>query len=446
MIEARTPSMDNEAPQAVIDAVSDLWAFKGPRPDNSFEMPEFLRLKAICIESYEGGSKFWFSFTLSEILRSLGCPVYLPEGKRDLALPAGEAAALLHGTLTAGTAKVVHLCPLDWANDPPELTFGGHRLKQFSASDLQVVADAPRLARAFPGRRIDWDRLSQFHWLIVEESLPITTEPGERTSPFMYQVMGDLGAIEAHESRFPTIVEQVLFLILLAPWEDWSEAQEVDWRGFRTPWVYSISDDLCVSLKALPSEDALTLVPNIYHDYATGEPVEVEEPARFATSDSKVDLRDWVTDASWSDLSQALGSQLFEVPVLHFLVRAYHAHGIDEFIAHLTVIEASLGLKSDYGKKPKGDPRTKHRVTDVMAYRVATILGDGAAASEYQALFDLRSAYVHGRPMAAISSVDRFRARRLARRVVVALLQEAVGATQGASLNREQFLLGLGVP
>jgi len=246
----------------------------------------------------------------------------------------------------------------------------------------------------------------------------------------------------AVENRFPEPVERALFLLLLAPWEDWSEAEEVDWRGFRIPWVYSVSDDLCVSLKTPPSEDDLTLVPKTYTDF-DGQPVDAEEPGRFSTSDAKADLRDIATDAAWSDLDRALGSPLFAPPVRHFLVRAYHAQGIDEFIAHLTVLEAALGLQSDYGKKPKGDPRAGRSVTRIMAERVATLLADDASAAQYEELFDLRSAYVHGRLMKAISSIDRFQARRLARRVVVALIEAALGINDKVPFDREQYLVSL---
>lgn len=199
-----------------------------------------------------------------------------------------------------------------------------------------------------------------------------------------------------------------------------------------------------MSLKIPPSDDALTLVPQTYTN-AYGEPVDVEEPGRFMTADDKIGLRDIVTDATWTDVAIALNSPLFAGPVRHFLVRAFHAEGIDEFIAHLTVLEAALGLESDYRKKPKGDPRNKRRVTEIMAERVAALLTDDSAAAEYEALFDLRSAYVHGRPMSPISSVDRFRARRLARRVVVALIGRALQSRE-TPLDREQYLIGLGQP
>ncbi len=47
----------------------------------------------------------------------------------------------------------------------------------------------------------------------------------------------------------------------------------------------------------------------------------------------------------------ALASDLFSTPVVHFLVAAFLAEGIDEFIAHLTALEAALGLRADKARE-----------------------------------------------------------------------------------------------
>lgn len=435
--------MTHPIPSMITDAVEALWRRRGPRPDNTFETPEFVDLKEACIASYSVGAGFWFTSSLWEILRSLGCPMLLPADKRNLALDVEAAAEGLHLALTATTSQFVHLCPLDWADQPPPVAFAGSRLNRFSSNELQEIVDAPRLARVFPHTQPDWQRLSEFYWLIVEEEVPISVEPGARTNPIMFESTRDYGAITAHEDRFPSAVEQALFLLLLAPWEDWSEAMEVDWRGFRVPWVYTVAGDPCVRLTLPPLDSNLTWVPQIYTD-AYGEPVEVEEPAHFNLSDGAAALTDHVNEERWLDLGRASGSALFETPIRHFLVRAFHSAGIDEFIAHLTVLEAALGLKSDYGTKPAGDPRKGRKVTEIMMARVARLLDDPDAGAEFKALFDLRSAYVHGRPMAPISSVDRFRARRLARRVVVSLIGQALGQHGNPPTGRESFLISLG--
>lgn len=435
--------MTDLIPEAISKAIAALWRRRGPRPDNSFETPEFLGLKEACATSYSVGAGLWFTTSLWHILKSLGCPMLLPTDKQALSLTAEQAAKGLHIALTATTARIIHLCPLDWADDPPPVDFGSSRLSRFSSSELMTILDAPRLTRTFPNAQPDWERLSEFYWLVVEETLPIAGEPGARTSPFMYEINRDYGAITAHEDRFPPAVEQALFLLLLAPWEDWSQAQEVDWRGFRIPWVYSVNDDLCVPLKPLPLDSSLTWLPYTYFDAYGESAEEVEIPARFSLADEASELPIYVNDGTWADIACAFKSPLFETPIRHFLVRAYHSTGIDEFIAHLTVLEAALGLQSDYGGKPASDPRKGRRVTQIMMGRVAALLDDLAAGTEFEALFNLRSAYVHGRPMAPISSADRFRARRLARRVVAALIGQALGRAGRSPVDREVFLVDL---
>ena len=119
-------------------------------------------------------------------------------------------------------------------------------------------------------------------------------------------------------------------------------------------------------------------------------------------------------------------------------VRAYLADGIDEFLAHLTMLEAALGTVRDYPPRPKPDPH-KHLggATQRMAARVSRLLGSPDHGKMYSRLFDQRSAFLHGRPVQPISVEDRVSARRLARRVVLALI-EVAGAS--AISSREDWL------
>lgn len=144
----------------------------------------------------------------------------------------------------------------------------------------------------------------------------------------------------------------------------------------------------------------------------------------------------------WTIVEQAKQSILFESPVTHFLVRAFLAEGVDEFLAHITAIEAALGLRADYQKsfRVAPDRHKRLRATDKMRGRVAGLLGGRSYADQYERLFDLRSAFLHGRAMTAISTKERVMARSLARRVVEALIL----ATQaGPTSSREVFLDGL---
>jgi len=72
-----------------------------------------------------------------------------------------------------------------------------------------------------------------------------------------------------------------------------------------------------------------------------------------------------------------------------------------------------------------------------MRGRVAGLLGERRYADQYELLFDVRSAFLHGRAMTAISTKERVMARSLARQVVEALIL-AIGA--GPIGSREDFL------
>lgn len=128
------------------------------------------------------------------------------------------------------------------------------------------------------------DRLAQFHWLVVEETLSVRAPAEARVAPWMFDIMRDFGAIEPHLGRFPEVVEAALLHLLLAPWEDWSTLTDLDWRGFRVPWIYSLDDDLFVHPKRPPSADDLSLEPWIITD-TYGEEIELERvTARIAAA------------------------------------------------------------------------------------------------------------------------------------------------------------------
>jgi hypothetical protein len=154
-----------------------------------------------------------------------------------------------------------------------------------------------------------------------------------------------------------------------------------------------------------PSPDTLSWQP------------EFEQPERLDLYDAAVvEASDLLNDESWSALEHVRQSPLFETPIAHFLVRSFFADGVDEFLAHLTTIEAALGLQSDYDRGG---------ATRRVATRVSALPGARGDGDDYKHLFDLRSACLHGRSVSAIPGQDRVLARRLVRRVVKALVEIA---------------------
>jgi hypothetical protein len=163
----------------------------------------------------------------------------------------------------------------------------------------------------------------------------------------------------------------------------------VNWRGFEAPWVYSVVDYIFVQPLLPPSVNTLTWEPAFYPD-GYGGTVESERPEELRLDESAAALGLALLDNDrWSVVEKALGSPMFETPVAHFFVRAFLSEGIDEFIAHLTTIEAALGLRADYYDKGGGSSR--------LRARIAALLTDPSAADLHKRLFNIRSDYVHGR-------------------------------------------------
>ena len=424
---------------AMISAMSDLWRLHPPGPDNILAHPAFERLREACRDGYPNAGKRGPAFALSTALRALGLPCGLRKETAGLSLTVEEAAKGLDAAMRATSAKRIHLVPLDLAADLPSIAFGPAKLGRLTADELRSLVDEARLKRLYPRQDFDAERFSEFHWLVVEETVALDQEPEARAFPVLFMdLSGDLGQIEPHKGRFPGAVEAALFFLLLAPWEKWSTMAEVDWRGFRVPWVYTVDSDIFVHRNIPPSPDTLTWEPRIYDD-GYGGTVEEERPVELRLEDEiATELPVW-DQSRWAIVEQAKQSILFETPISHFVVRAFLAEGVDEFLAHITTIEAALGLRADYQKnfRVAPDRHRKLRATDKMRGRVAGLLGSRRHADQYEQLFNVRSAFLHGRAMAAISTEERVMARSLSRKVVEALIL----ATQAGPIpSREDFL------
>ncbi len=77
------------------------------------------------------------------------------------------AAARLDAAFRKTHANRVYLCPLDCADDLPELNFGPHRVGKLSAAELEEIVDLSNLKRFHPGHQFASDRFSEFTWLLV---------------------------------------------------------------------------------------------------------------------------------------------------------------------------------------------------------------------------------------------------------------------------------------
>jgi hypothetical protein len=240
-------------PTELREAVEALWRVLVPGPENPlklFKVPEFVRLRDACVQLYPKAhseeSSAAMDFALSDALEALGLPGRPLPADRRLALPAGIAAARLQAAFERTQARRLYLCPLNEAGDLPDLRFGPNRIVRLTAAELEELVDQPRLRRINPAWTFDAKRFSEFAWLIIEQIYPLEETPAERgQAGYLIKPSAWLPPIEPHRRRYPDAVENAVFAMLLAPWEDWTgpwgSAARGDWRPVSVPWVYEIS-------------------------------------------------------------------------------------------------------------------------------------------------------------------------------------------------------------
>lgn len=421
----KTSQMIDDDLEFTHEALAPLWRLAPPGPKDFYRHPAFVDFKAFCEQRFPAADRgMGFSFGLADALRGAGLPCLMSGSAVPPSLDEGTRSIVEAFRATAVRRR--YLCPLDLADALPELQFGQASVRQCSPAELADLFDGTRLVRYFPNQRFDFARLAEFQWLVVEEQAPAPARAGQRAMPFLYENWSrDFGAIDPHAGSHPVPVIDALFGLLLAPWEDW-HSLETDWRAFLVPWIHVATGDLFARPRPVPSADTLTWEDAAHQDY-DGEMIEYERPVRIHLADeAESELRAF--DGSWwCKIQTAMPSSLFETPVKHFLVRAAFSEGMDQIMAHMTAIEAALGLQSDFrqGGRPKG---TRMSPSERLSKRVGVLLADPQAESDYGDLFETRSAFVHGRPIQGlVPSKDRNLARRLARRVTVALIDAANG-------------------
>lgn len=403
-------------------------------------MDEFVRFAELLQKQHpQMGTGSWQRFTLATALRQLGLASLVGGVASDLAVPSYELLNRLDQALRGFPSKRRHLCPLDLASDLPALAFGPNQVRTFSSSELEDLFDVQGLRRVNRQWSVDTKRFAEFTWLVVDEDVsPETVAPGQRRLPSMFSAIDrDFGRIEPYHTGLPVSVEDALFGLLVLPWEEIVDYLEMDWRGFQIPWVYTVDFDVFARRSPVPSPDSLAWEPATQFD-ADGNEYEYERPISYPLHPGSEDKLAFANDATWQDIKAARKTVLFARPVAHFFIRGFQTSGIDEFLAHISAVESALGQPQDHHAQSRKridgkSPGATYRVTQ----RISGLLGDKTFGETYSRLFKLRSDFLHGKAMAAISGRDRTSARLLARKIVCELIGVAVNST---TIDREQLL------
>lgn len=354
-------------------------------------------------------------------------------------------ATAIEDAMLASGGEIIHLCPLDQADTLPRLRFGPCEVRTFSRTEFSEVIQYERLKRRFRSLSIDINSFARFDWLVVREPVSFASTLKNRSGFFRhidFRMDRDYGAIEPYAKKWPAAVERAIFALLLLRWEDMVQHRDIDWRAFRIPWVYSVPADVLDAPPYPKGPETLTWEPDFHHDEETGEDIETERPFRLPLNDDLDAFYADLTDERWHSLGRAQASPIVNPLVVHFLTRAFASEGIDEFLGHVTTIEAALGMSSDYGVGRSRPPIGSRNpgATERVKRRITALTGDPNLATVFGGLFDLRSTFIHGRPLADVSSTQRIQARVLARQILECLIQTAQTST---ALDRDTYLTGL---
>lgn len=443
------------------NAVAELWATPpadGATPRASLAFP---LLVAACKTLNPRLERGFGDLALENAVRALGAPWMSVGNVRTLPPSPDDAAQRLAAALVATRGRRVHLCPLDSADELPRWRFGNNRITKMTASELDAVVSPARLLRHHDRWVFDCRAFARVQWLVVEEDVPLHLDPAIRAVPILGTIIGDVdGRIAPHAARLPNAVEDALFALLLQPWEDVVEHSKFDWRPFRTPWVYTVDEDILASPAAPPDPASLQWTIGTLNG-ADNEVIYDERPDVWPLDTPAVKKWPLLDDGIWQRLQAARCSKILTRPVAHFLVRAFLTEGIDEFLAHITTIEAALALPHDHYREPGAKKKLDFQqaspgqsvpwrpklqdgsdpgATDRLVLRITALLGSDPRDHEFRDLYGARSDFLHGASMPDIPATQRLGARRLARRVTAELVRHAAEAVH---VERVEFLSSL---
>lgn len=216
-------------------------------------------------------------------------------------------------------------------------------------------------------------------------------------------------------------IEDALFVLLLtflkAP-------DDTPWKPFLVPWIYSFTDDQFADVSRSPDPSVLTRT-------LVGDPDDqFEIPDQSESFDITNQDREEVCQrwSNFQETSNVTNPKLanFHPLTRHFFVKALIEDGIDEIVAAISCIEATLQL-------PNERSRTK------LMKRYTHLVNDAKAAEWLNRAYKLRNDYLHSLAnyTATVTWNDLAQTRWCVARAVNEYLSLA---SQHSELNRQDLL------
>ncbi|MDJ0044592.1 hypothetical protein QM574_08460 [Pantoea ananatis] len=422
-------------PDEFIAAFDRMWRLPADMDHSAvFNSQEFLHFREMadkhCYAQIKGNLLDPF---LLQGLRKLGLTCFFTAGSPLAATGMSETAALCHEALMRCLEQHTYLCPLDCAGDIPQIETAGLCIRRFSKQELDGMLNSLPLQRLPGYASADTAGLSQFLWLEVGDNKALSSDFSERY--WKWNTSRDKpGTVYPYQTHHPEAVEKAVFLLMLIAWEECNLSEDCQWRPFRIPWVHTLSDDIFGPQKPVPSAASLTWIPRAYCD-EEGVWHESEEPHSYGHSLSREQMVPVIDADVCKHLETAVSRGFINAAARHQFVKAFMSDGVDELLAHIVVIDACVGGKSE--NKSLEGPLKKLGATAQLKYRLAGLLSDASAWEVMHVLYKARNNYVHGDTLEKIPGEHILQARSLARRTLNAIITEA-GRTP--SLTREAFL------
>ena len=422
-------------PDEFIAAFDRMWRLPaGMEYSAIFNSQEFLHFREMadkhCYAQIKGNLLAPF---LLQGLRKFGLPCFFTAGSPLAATGMSETAALCHEALMSRYEHHTYLCPLDCAGDIPQIETAGLCIRRFSKQELDGMINSLPLQRLPGYASADTAELSQFLWLEIREIKALSSDFSERY--WKWNTSRDKpGTVYPYQTHHPEAVEKAVFLLMLIAWEECHLSEDYEWRPFLIPWVHTLSDDIFWQQKPVPSAASLTWIPRAYCDE---EEVwhESEEPYSYGHSLSREQMVPVIDADVCNYLETAVSRGLINAAARHQFVKAFMSYGVDEFLAHIVVIDACVGETSANKLMEKAFKALGP--TGRLKYRLAGLLNDASVREVMHVVYKTRSDYVHGNALEKIPGEHILQARSLARRTLNAIITKA-GRTP--SLTREAFL------
>lgn len=356
---------------------------------------------------------------------------------------ADETALALHQAFLATEVERTHLAPLDrldlknptqHPHEPVKsVRFGPNEIARLSSTALGQRIRHHVLKRFGHWHQFPTEELDDFYWLVVsapEEAGPIWERTWLANLANLQKTWDEIGQIPIFEPTYPEPIEDALFVLLLSLVK---KSKEDPWEPFSVPWVYSSTDDPFADAPRAPDPSALTWTLIVHSNFYSNEEEEFEVPERsefFKIDHEKIEA----LERRWQKLQAALTKAdteqaNFHPLTKHFFVKALAVEGIDEIVANISCIEATLMLKERKGREK-------------MEKRYKQLLGSDEAFKWLKSGYVLRDKYLHslGDPKGAIAWEDLGRIRWSVSKAVDSYLDLT---EQKGDLNREALLLSL---